>query len=71
MLNAGNGVAGSIPATGKPQGEMFKMGNFGALTPEMIMTQASTFFGYVAPLLAVAVGIGVAGRVANFFRSLF
>jgi hypothetical protein len=35
------------------------------------MTQGSTFFGYVAPIVILAMGIGVAGRVVRFFRQLF
>lgn len=44
---------------------------FSAITADAVLAQASTFFGYVAPLVVLALGIGVAGRVISFFRRLF
>lgn len=44
---------------------------FSAVTSTDVLTQASVFFGYVAPLVVLSLGIGVAGRVISFFRRLF
>lgn len=44
---------------------------FSGVTADLILAQASVFFGYIAPLVVLALGISVAGRVVSFFRRLF
>lgn len=44
---------------------------FSGVTADLVLAQASVFFGYIAPLVVLSVGIAVAGRVVGFFRRLF